>query len=91
MNYEKIKYLFDTCYSSIGVIYWKKTKGRLIPIIELLISHFISYKNRKPTHADELLDYIQEQYISGKLSAANYKHLYSELDKRGAKKAKFIN
>lgn len=68
----------------------EKTKGRLFPIIELLISHFISYKNRKPTHADELLDYIQEQYATGKLSVANYKHLYSELDKRGAKKAKFI-
>lgn len=65
-------------------------KGRHTTIIELLISHFISYKNRKPTHADELLDYIQEQYLTGKLSAANYKHLYSELDKRGAKKPKFL-
>ncbi|WP_419880929.1 YppF family protein [Peribacillus sp. B-H-3] len=55
-------------------------------VLEILIQHFICYKNRKPQHANELLDYIQEKYLKGELSFSNYKNLFGELEKRGAKK-----
>ncbi|MFJ7637734.1 YppF family protein [Peribacillus sp. NPDC097206] len=54
--------------------------------IEVLILHYIQETRQKPFHADELLDYIQKEYVSGNLSIFQYKDLCKELYRRGAKK-----
>lgn len=55
-------------------------------LLEDLIHRFEIVKKRNPLHANELLDYIQKSYIQGELSIVEYKNLFFELDKRGAKK-----
>ncbi|OAH56645.1 MULTISPECIES: YppF family protein [Bacillaceae] len=55
-------------------------------LLEDLIHRFELVKKRNPLHANELLDYIQKSYIYGELSIVDYKKLFFELDKRGAKK-----
>ncbi|MBM7691043.1 hypothetical protein JOC77_000448 [Peribacillus deserti] len=55
-------------------------------LLNALIFQFKYVKSRKPVHVNELLDYIQNQYIIGKISIWEYKLIFCELDKRGAKK-----
>ncbi|MCK1993610.1 YppF family protein [Peribacillus muralis] len=52
--------------------------------IEVLILHYIQEKRRKPHHANELLDYIQNEYVNGKLSILQYRSLCQDLYLRGA-------
>ncbi|KAA9028486.1 YppF family protein [Niallia endozanthoxylica] len=54
-----------------------------------LTNRFISEKKRNPSHVNELLDYIQKNYIHGELSIKEYKNLYFELDKKNAVKPSF--
>ncbi|KAA9028429.1 YppF family protein [Niallia endozanthoxylica] len=54
--------------------------------IENLIYQFTQEKNYNPSHANDLLDYVQKCYIEEKLSLAEYKYLFSELDKMKAEK-----
>ena len=55
-------------------------------LLEDLIHQFILMKRRKPSHTNELIDYIQKSYIRGELSMAEYKTLFAHLKKRKAKK-----
>ena len=55
-------------------------------LLENLIHSFELIKNRKPLHANELLDYLQKSYVFGELSIVEYKKLFSELDKLDAEK-----
>ncbi|WP_071394035.1 YppF family protein [Bacillus tuaregi] len=54
--------------------------------IENLIYQFKEEKNFNPSHANDLLDYIQKCYIEEKLSISEYKKLFCELDKMQAEK-----
>lgn len=54
--------------------------------IENLIYQFKEEKNYEPSHANDLLDYIQKCYIEEKLSIIEYKELFRELDKMQAEK-----
>nr|WP_295970665.1 YppF family protein [uncultured Bacillus sp.] len=55
-------------------------------LLENSIHHFETERNRKPSHVNEVLDYIQKCYIFGELSIVEYKKLLSELDKLNAEK-----
>ncbi len=55
-------------------------------IIEELVQSFTKVKNYQPSDANELLDFIQNGYISGELSIVEYKKLFSELNKLNAEK-----
>ncbi|WP_083450737.1 YppF family protein [Peribacillus butanolivorans] len=58
--------------------------------IEVLILHYIQEKRQKPSHANELLDYIQHEYVSGKLSIFQYRSLCQDLYFRGAKQTNSV-
>lgn len=55
-------------------------------MVQELIERYTNEKNQNPSHANELLDYIQKGYIQGELSIVEYKKLFFELDKRNAEK-----
>ncbi len=55
-------------------------------MLKNLIHSFQLEKDRNPSHVNELLDFLQKDYISGKLSILEYKKIFSELDKRNAEK-----
>ncbi|WP_121612885.1 YppF family protein [Mesobacillus foraminis] len=55
-------------------------------LFEELIHRFQLEKNQPPSHANELLDFIQKSYIQRELSIVEYKKLYSELNNRNAEK-----
>lgn len=55
-------------------------------LLEDLIHSFILEKEYRPSHSNELLDFIQKKYIKEELSIVQYKNLYSELDKLNAEK-----
>jgi hypothetical protein len=55
-------------------------------MLEGLIHRFKLAKKSNPSHANELLDYIQKCYLYGELSIVEYKKFFSELDKRNAEK-----
>ena len=55
-------------------------------LFEELINHFTLEKDHKPSHVNELLDFVQKRYIQGELSIVEYKKLFFELDKRNAEK-----
>lgn len=55
-------------------------------LIDQLIQHFTKAKNCTPSHANELLDYLQKCYIYGDLSIVEYKNLFAELTKLDAEK-----
>lgn len=54
--------------------------------LEVLIHDFILTKKQLPKHANELLDYLQIEYLLGNLSINHYKPLLQELYLRGATK-----
>lgn len=55
-------------------------------LIENLVQRFTDAKNYSPSHANELLDFLQKSYISGELSIVEYKKLFCELTKHSAEK-----
>ena len=55
-------------------------------LLKDLMHSFILEKEYRPLHSNELLDFIQRKYIEEELSIAEYKKLYSELDKLNAEK-----
>ena len=56
-------------------------------LIENLVQRFSEAKNYTPSHANELLDFLQKSYISGELSIVDYKKLFCELtNKHNAEK-----
>ena len=59
-------------------------------LVENLIIDYKAKKNCSPVHANDLLDFIQSQYISGELSILEYKQLFCELDKLDAEKPHFF-
>lgn len=61
-------------------------KWRDYMLLEDLIHRFTSEKNQAPLHANDLLDYVQKQYIHREISIVEYKKLFCELDKRQAEK-----
>ncbi|WP_338448776.1 YppF family protein [Niallia oryzisoli] len=58
-------------------------------LLEGLIKRFKSEKKRNPSHVNELLDYVQKNYLSGELTIKEYKNLFFELDKQNAVKPSF--
>lgn len=60
-------------------------RGGLI-MLEKLIEKFIQIKHYKPTHANELLDLLQREYITGEVTYKEYRSIYRELNNRGAQK-----
>lgn len=61
-------------------------KGWLTMFVEELVKGFTKVKNYQPSDANELLDFIQNRYISGELTIVEYKKLFSELHKLNAEK-----
>lgn len=59
--------------------------------LENLISEFMKVKLEKPSNADELLDFVQKNYVCGNLSFTQYRALFHELNARGAKKPDYFN
>lgn len=55
-------------------------------VMKELIYQFILLKKRQPAHANELLDFIQTNYLIGDLTIKEYKRLFYELDQRQAQK-----
>ena len=55
-------------------------------MLEVLVQRFESVNKRKPSHVNELLDYVQKCYIQGELTITEYKGYFSELDKQNAEK-----
>jgi hypothetical protein len=55
-------------------------------LIENLVQRFTEVKSYTPSHANELLDFLQKCYISGELSIVEYKSLFCELTKHDAEK-----
>ena len=55
-------------------------------LMEDLIHRFKSVKNTEPMHANELLDFIQRDYINQEISIAQYKKLFFKLDQLKAEK-----
>ncbi|MBM4761313.1 YppF family protein [Bacillus sp. B15-48] len=55
-------------------------------LMERLTNRFMEEKNQAPLHANELLDFIQKQYLNREICIVEYKQLYFELDKRQAEK-----
>lgn len=51
-----------------------------------LIIKFILIKKTKPKNVNELLDFIQRDYINNEITINEYKALYAELTLRGAEK-----
>jgi hypothetical protein len=58
--------------------------------IQNLIHTFDQVKGRKPTTADELLDFIQVNYLQGSLSLNEYQVYFKELHAQGAKKPEYF-
>jgi len=59
--------------------------------LEDLISKFIQMKNHKPLHVNDLLDFIQQNYVQNKLTIDQYRSLFKELTDRGAMKPEYFN
>jgi hypothetical protein len=55
-------------------------------LLENSIHRFETEKNRKPSHVNEVLDYIQKCYIYGEISIVEYKQIFSQLEKLNAEK-----
>ncbi len=62
-------------------------------LVEQLSKHFQEVRDYAPAHVNELLDHLQKRYISGEVCIAEYKKLFSELNKLNAEKPNefFIN
>ncbi|MCA0171976.1 YppF family protein [Bacillus sp. RAR_GA_16] len=58
--------------------------------IQNLIHTFDQVKGRKPATADELLDFIQVNYLQGSLSLNEYQTYFKELHAQGAKKPEYF-
>ncbi|MDO7487258.1 YppF family protein [Peribacillus frigoritolerans] len=55
--------------------------------IEVLILHYIQEKRQKPNHANDLLDYIQNEYVNGSCQSCNIEvsvrtYIFEEPNKR---------
>ena len=55
-----------------------------------LINSYILYKKEKPSNVNELLDFVQLNYIQGVLSLPQYRNLFQELHARGAVKPNYF-
>ena len=55
-------------------------------MLEDFILKFIQLKKHKPMHVNELLDFLQSQYVRGIISIKEYRNIYRELHSRGAVK-----
>ena len=62
------------------------TKGEMLMLMEVLIDRFKTVKNTEPLHANELLDFIQRDYINQEISIVEYKKLFFQLDQLKAEK-----
>ncbi len=58
----------------------------MIMLLKDLMYGFTIAKERNALNLNELLDFTQKCYINGEISIAEYKKLYFELNKLGAKK-----
>lgn len=57
--------------------------------LEELIKSFIVQKNSKPEDVNELLDYVQKNYINDNLCIVQYRNLFRQLHDRGALKPEY--
>lgn len=58
--------------------------------LQELITQFIKTREDKPENDNELLDFIQQSYVKGELSIAEYRYLLRELQARGAQKPDYF-
>ena len=58
----------------------------MLMLMEVLIDRFKTVKNTEPLHANELLDFIQRDYINQEISIVEYKKMFFELDQLKAEK-----
>lgn len=58
----------------------------MLMLMEDVIHRFETVKKAKPLHANELLDFIQKDYINQVISIVDYKKLFFELDQLKAEK-----
>jgi hypothetical protein len=58
-------------------------------MLENLIHKFIQSKKDKPSNVNELLDFLQKEYVEGTISIAEYRNVYRELNERGAEKPSY--
>ncbi|MBP1931648.1 YppF family protein [Ammoniphilus resinae] len=54
--------------------------------LEDLVEKFVLAKNDKPSDVNELLDFLQKDYVNGNLPIQLYRKLFRELDSQGAVK-----
>ncbi|RBW67700.1 YppF family protein [Bacillus taeanensis] len=55
-------------------------------LLSQLIDQFSNVKQQQPTNPNELLDFLQKQYVSGEYCLKQYYFLFNELHKQGAEK-----
>lgn len=61
-------------------------KGLITILLEEFVHHFTKVKNTAPSHANELLDYLQKCYLAEEVSIVDYKNIFFELTKLNAEK-----
>ena len=67
----------------------KIVQGGIQMSVQNLINAFSEVKGRKPATADELLDFVQVNYLRGSLSLNEYQIYFKELHAQGAKKPEY--
>jgi hypothetical protein len=55
-------------------------------LLEELVQRYTKVRNYRPSHVNELLDFIQKCYVFGELSIVDYKNFFFELNKLNAEK-----
>ena len=90
---SEVKKFKNKEYRKSHVILWISTivQGGIQMSIQNLINEFDQVKGRKPVTADELLDFIQMNYLRGTLSLNEYQTYFKELHAQGAKKPEYFS
>jgi hypothetical protein len=55
-------------------------------MLDTLIHNFIHCKKENPSNANELLDFLQKEYVHGAISIVDYRNIFRKLTIRGAVK-----
>jgi hypothetical protein len=60
-------------------------------LLEDLIIKFILCRKYTPSNVNDLLDFLQKEYVHGEISIDEYRNLFRELNARGAVKPSYTN
>lgn len=58
-------------------------------MLQNLINNFIQCKKDKPSNVNELLDFLQKEYVEGAITIVEYRDVFRELNERGAVKPSY--